>query len=228
MTAIVIASTVILLWGSHLAWCLRYPVDFSSLPAYLHILVQAYLYTGLFITAHDSMHGSISRQRAVNRAFGQLALWLFAAFPYQRMFSNHMAHHRRPGTAEDPDFDVRHQDPARWFLRFFFSYVTPLQLLALALLFNIMQHLLKVPVANLIAFWVIPAFLGTFQLFFFGTWQPHHLPHTPDMGVHKSRTLRRNHLLAMLSCWFFGYHREHHESPRTPWWLLYTLKPKTD
>jgi hypothetical protein len=30
--------------------------------------------------------------------------------------------------------------------------VTPLQLLTMALLFNIMQHLLKDPVANLIAF----------------------------------------------------------------------------
>ena len=228
MTGIVIAATVILLWGSHLAWCLFHPIDFSSPVAYLHILAQAYLYTGLFITAHDSMHGSISENRTVNRVFGQIALWLFAAFGYQRMFTNHMAHHRSPGTASDPDFSTRHQDPPRWFLRFFLSYVTWPQLLTMAVLFNILQHLLDIRVANLVAFWVIPAFLGTFQLFFFGTWQPHHLPHTPAMGVHKSRTLRRNHLRAMLSCWFFGYHREHHEHPRTPWWRLHTLKPKTD
>jgi beta-carotene ketolase (CrtW type) len=28
----------------------------------------------------------------------------------------------------------------------------------------------------------------------------------------------------MLSCYFFGYHYEHHESPQTPWWKLYQIK----
>jgi beta-carotene ketolase (CrtW type) len=28
----------------------------------------------------------------------------------------------------------------------------------------------------------------------------------------------------MMSCWFFGYHWEHHEHPRLPWWQLYSTK----
>lgn len=31
---------------------------------------------------------------------------------------------------------------------------------------------------SIIMFWVVPAFLGTFQLFFFGTYLPHKYPHT--------------------------------------------------
>lgn len=225
MTGTLIASAVILLWAGHLVWTFSIPVvDFRTISTYIHILVQAYLYTGLFITAHDSMHGSISQNRKLNKVFGQIALWLFAAFGYRRMFGKHMEHHKHPGTAEDPDFSVAHQAPVRWFFRFFFNYVTILQLVTMASLFNIGLHALGVPIANLIAFWVVPAFLGTFQLFYFGTYQPHRYPHTEDMAPHNSRTLRRNHLWAMASCWFFGYHWEHHQHPRTPWWRLYAEK----
>ena len=31
-------------------------------------------------------------------------------------------------------------------------------------------------------------------------------------------------MLAMVSCYFFGYHFEHHDSPGTPWWKLYAVK----
>lgn len=223
---ILIAAVVITLWGGHLAWALvSVAADVRNPLTYLHVLFQAYLYTGLFITAHDSMHGSITRRRPLNRVIGQISLWLFAAFRYQPMFTKHMAHHRNPGTSEDPDFSVRFQDPFRWFFRFFLNYVTILQLATMAILFNIGRYLVGIDLANLIAFWVIPAFLGTFQLFFFGTYLPHRYPHTADMAPHNSRTLRRNHLWAMLSCWFFGYHWEHHEHPRTPWWLLYRTTP---
>jgi beta-carotene ketolase (CrtW type) len=29
---------------------------------------------------------------------------------------------------------------------------------------------------------------------------------------------------AFVSCYFFGYHYEHHDSPATPWWLLWRVK----
>lgn len=222
---IFIASTVILAWAGHLVWTLSLDsVKFSSAMVYLHILVQAYLYTGLFITAHDSMHGSVARNRSVNDAFGQLALWLFAAFSYRPMFKKHMDHHHYPGTAKDPDFSVKSQHPIRWFFHFFFNYVTVLQLVTMAALFNIGTYVFGIPMINLIAFWVVPAFLATFQLFYFGTYRPHRLPHTPSMEPHRARTQKKNHLWAMVSCWFFGYHWEHHEFPRMPWWRLYSTK----
>ncbi len=229
MKGILIATLVVALWATHLLYCLLIvEVDFLSFQLYLHVVIQAYLYTGLFITAHDSMHGSISQHRALNKAYGQLALWLFAAFRYELMFVNHMAHHKWPGTEKDPDFSVAHQGFFRWFIRFFFHYVRVSQIITMAILFNILLYVFKIPLANILVFWVVPAFLSTLQLFYFGTYLSHRYPHTEDMAPYNARTLHVNHLLAMLSCWFFSYHWEHHDSPRTPWWRMYALKRKTD
>lgn len=229
MKGILIATLVVALWATHLLYCLLIvEVDFLSFQLYLHVLIQAYLYTGLFITAHDSMHRSISQHRALNKAYGQLSLWLFAAFRYEPMFVNHMAHHRWPATEKDPDFSVSHQGFFSWFIRFFFRYVRVSQIITMAILFNILLSVFKIALSNILVFWVVPAFLSTFQLFYFGTYLPHRYPHTEEMAPHNARTLKENHLLAMLSCWFFSYHWEHHDSPRTPWWRMYTLKRKTD
>jgi len=219
------AVMILALWAAHLVWLLFFfEISWTSVLTYAHVLIQAYLYTGLFITAHDSMHGSVSANRRLNRVIGTISLRLFAAFSYQRMFSKHMAHHRHPGTDMDPDFSVGHQNPIIWFVKFFFRYVTVIQILIMAGLFNIGMYLLGIPTENLLLFWVLPAFLGTFQLFYFGTYLPHRYPHTEQMAPHNSRTQRSGHLLAMLSCYFFGYHYEHHEYPRTPWWRLYQRK----
>lgn len=53
---ILIAVVVIGLWGAHLFYILSsVEVDFASPVFYLHVVLQAYLYTGLFITGHDAM-----------------------------------------------------------------------------------------------------------------------------------------------------------------------------
>jgi beta-carotene ketolase (CrtW type) len=41
---------------------------------------------------------------------------------------------------------------------------------------------------------------------------------------HHSRSQSKNHFWALVSCYFFGYHFEHHDSPGTPWWLLWKVK----
>lgn len=222
---LIIGLSIISAWAVHLLWALFFvEAAWNSIGTYLHILLQAYLYTGLFITAHDSMHGAVAKNRKVNNAAGQLALWLFAAFSYRKMFKKHMAHHRAPGTADDPDFSEGSQNFFIWFFAFFFRYISFLQILTMAILFNIGLYLLDIPLRNLLLFWVLPAFLGTFQLFFFGTFLPHRKPHTEDMLPYNSRTQKKNHAWAMLSCYFFGYHYEHHAYPRTPWWQLYKRK----
>lgn len=222
-----IALIVITLWSSHLYYLLfTFQVDYTFSLTYLHVLLQGYLYTGLFITAHDSMHSGVSSNKTINRAIGQLSLWLFAAFSFQRMFENHMKHHRFVATEKDPDY-CKNQNIFKWFFSFFFSYITVRQIVTMALLFNVLLYLFKAPLPNLVLFWIIPPFLGTFQLFYFGTYFPHKMPHTKDMEPHKSRTMKKNHILAMLSCWFFSYHYEHHQYPRTPWWQLYKRKNKS-
>ena len=151
-----------------------------------------------------------------------IAAFLFAAFSYRKLHRNHMKHHRWPGEERDPDFYPKSQNFLVWFAVFFYRYATVLQIVIMAALFNVLIRL--VPTANVILFWMIPAFLGTFQLFYFGTYRPHRYPHTEDMHPHNARSQRKQHLLAMLSCYFFGYHHEHHESPGTPWWRLYRIK----
>jgi beta-carotene ketolase (CrtW type) len=195
---------------------------------YVHMLLQAYLYTGLFITGHDAMHQSVSPARGINNLVGHLSVYLFASFSYPRLIRNHWDHHRYPGTEKDPDFYTHSQNFFVWWFMFMVRYVTIWQLLSMAVIFNLLRYLAGVPVAPLVVFWIIPALLGTFQLFYFGTFVPHRRPHTEEMGKHRARTLARNHLWAMLSCYFFGYHREHHESPGTPWWMLYKAKPLLD
>ena len=222
---IIIALVVITLWASHLYYLLFiYVVNYGSALTYLHLLFQGYLYTGLFITAHDSMHRGVSSNKKINDFIGQLALWLFAAFSFKRMFANHMKHHKFVATSDDPDYCSTSQNILKWFFSFFFSYITVRQIVTMALLFNILLYVFNAPLPNILLFWIIPPFLGTFQLFYFGTYFPHKQPHTQEMEPHKSRTIKKNHFLAMLSCWFFSYHWEHHQYPRTPWWQLYKKK----
>ncbi len=223
---ILIALSIYLLWLGHLVYSLLYvSVDPLSPWLYLHILIQGYLYTGLFITGHDAMHGTVAKNRRINDAIGWIATLSFAFLSYNRLRKNHYLHHRFPGTGKDPDFYPASNRFFTWWLAFMVRYSTWWQMVLMALTFNILLHgFAGLNEWNLLAFWVVPAFLGTFQLFYYGTYEPHRRPHTEELGEHKARTLKRNHLWAMLSCYFFGYHREHHETPTTPWWKLYSVK----
>ena len=222
---LIIALTVMGLWGGHLYYILFHvDVAWDNPWMYLHILIQAYLYTGLFITGHDAMHRSVSKIKWLNNLIGYVSVFLFAGMSYRRLIKNHWDHHRYPGTEKDPDFYVESQNFFAWWFTFMKRYTTLLQIVAMALIFNALHHLAGAGVPGLIVFWVIPAFMATFQLFYFGTFVPHRRPHTEAMGKHRARTLRKNHLWAMLSCYFFGYHYEHHASPGTAWWQLHKMK----
>jgi len=87
---IFIAIAVILLWLGHLLYLLFFvQPDFASPLFYIHILIQGYLYPGLFITAHDAMHGSVSPNHRLNDFIGHLATTLFAFLSYRE-------HHESP------------------------------------------------------------------------------------------------------------------------------------
>lgn len=220
---LLIAILIITLWLSHLIYILNFvEVDFTSPIFYLHIFIQSYLYTGLFITGHDAMHGTVSSNKKVNKTIGTVATFLFAGLSYNRLIKNHFMHHKHPGEENDPDFYTKSQNFLIWWGMFMKRYTTITQLIIMAVAYNLLKILYDDLI--IIMYWVIPAFLGTLQLFFFGTYLPHKYPHTEKMNPHNARTQRKNHLWAMLSCYFFGYHHEHHESPRTPWWQLYKMK----
>jgi beta-carotene/zeaxanthin 4-ketolase len=220
---ILISMMIIALWSSHLVYVLFfYNFSFTSVYTYIHVLIQAYFYTGLFITAHDGMHGNISSSARVNSLFGRISSTLYACLSYKRLLKNHYAHHKYSGTGEDPDFSPASQNFFIWWFNFMKKYTTILQLVCMAAIYNILNFFITE--ANIIAFWVVPAFLSTFQLFYFGTYQPHKIPHTHNMQPHNARSQKKNFAWGLLSCYFFGFHYEHHESPRLPWWKLYFYK----
>jgi len=181
------------------------------------IFVQMHLYTGLFITAHDAMHGTISPNKTVNNFIGYLSVFLYAGFFYNRLYTKHHKHHRHVHTTDDPDFAPH--GFWKWYFRFMLNYVTVIQLIIMAAAFNVLQIWFEQQ--NLLLFWVLPSLLSTFQLFYFGTYQPHKGDHENE---YHSSTLQKNHLLAFFTCYFFGYHLEHHQKPATPWWQLYKTK----
>jgi len=222
---LIIALLIIFLWATHLLYSLLFVEPQLHNPAlYIHIAIQGYLYTGLFITGHDAMHRSVSPNKTINYAIGWISSLLFAGMSYKMLKKNHFKHHRFPATKDDPDFYTGKQSFWVWWSVFMYRYLTIFQIIIMAVVFNVL--LLWFSEKAIISFWVIPAFLGTFQLFYFGTYRPHKYPHTSSMHPYHARTQKKNHVFAMLSCYFFGYHYEHHQYPRTPWWKLYQTKSR--
>jgi len=214
---VLIAVVLIAVWLSSLSFLLSWNFSWSNPLVYLMIFIQMHLYTGLFITAHDAMHGTISSNKTVNNFIGYLSVFLYAGFFYNRLYAKHHKHHSHVHTEEDPDFAPH--GFWKWYLRFMLNYVTIIQLIIMAAAFNVLQIWFEQQ--NLLLFWVLPSLLSTFQLFYFGTYQPHKGDHENE---YHSSTLQKNHLLAFFTCYFFGYHLEHHQKPATPWWQLYKTK----
>ncbi len=217
------AITIISVWLASLIFFITR--DFQAIPWYttaLIILWQTFLFTGLFITAHDGMHGIIMpTHKKLNHFLGRLAVFLYALFSYQTLKTKHWDHHRYPASGDDPDFhDGRHRDPFRWYINFIANYITWKQILGMAVVFNILDHLAGLPTINLLLFWVLPALLSTFQLFYFGTYLPHHEAEDPWPDRHHSRSNDYPAWLSFLTCYHFGYHWEHHAFPYVPWWRL--------
>jgi beta-carotene ketolase (CrtW type) len=210
-------------WSTLLVFTLSRPINalpFWSVP--LLMAGMTFLYTGLFITAHDAMHGTVfPRNRKVNNAIGAAALFAFAMFWWPSTLKNHHAHHAYPGTVKDPDFyDAHPQNFFRWYFRFFVTYFRIPQLIGLAVAFNLLVHLAGVHELNTILFWAVPPVLSSLQLFYFGTWLPHRRGRGGFRDNHNARSNAYPVLLSFLSCYHFGYHWEHHASPQTPWWAL--------
>lgn len=198
------------------------PLVWVALWALPAIALQTFLHTGLFITAHDAMHGTVfPASRRVNDAIGSAAVLLYALFSFRKLHEKHGEHHGRPGEpGEDPDFhDGEHGGFWRWYAHFIANYVGLWQIVGMAVVFNVLEHLVGVPIENLLLFWVLPSLLSTLQLFYFGTYLPHREPHAPG-DPHRARSNAYPAWLSFLTCYHFGYHSEHHEDPSVPWWRL--------
>ncbi len=222
-----IAITIISAWGLGLSVLLTLDVARpNSVLLFMGVLCQTFLYTGLFITAHDAMHGTVCpAYPRINNTIGAIAVRLYALFSYRKLLVKHSAHHRTPASAADPDFhDGEHSRFLVWYLRFMKEYLSWGQIVGMAIVFQIMEYVLLVPTINLILFWVFPALLSTLQLFYFGTYLPHRLPEGGYDNPHRARSNAYSTLWSFITCYHFGYHWEHHEYPYLPWWRLPTIR----
>ena len=222
-TGLMLAASVFAGWLTlHILGMTVVEVRPSTLPLVLAMaLAQCWLSVGLFIVAHDAMHGSLAPGRPrLNGAIGATLLFLYAGFAWRRMRAAHFEHHRAPGSAADPDFDADHpRDFLRWyatFLRRYFGWPSFVYVNAVVLLY----WALGVPVLNIMLLYGLPAIASSLQLFYFGTFRPHRHDEDDFADSHHARSETFGLLVSLATCFHFGYHHEHHLNPAVPWWGL--------
>ncbi len=200
--------------------------DLTTQPVWASVALAvfiAWLYVGLFIVAHDTMHYSlVPRVKWANRLVGQLCLGLYAGFSFDNLILKHRDHHVYAGTDRDPDFhDARTLSFLPWYFKFFSEYFGWQQGVIIAAWVAAYVALLGVDLANIWAFWAGPALISSLQLFTFGTYLPHkEEADAPFDDHHNARTNNMPWLVSLLTCFHFGYHHEHHLHPSVPWWRL--------
>lgn len=224
------AVIIITIWLTSLIYALTLQFDRLHLWHIIPVILWlTFLYTGLFITAHDAMHGiAYPKSKRINRTIGKISVLLYAMFSYKNLMVKHHKHHRYPGTSNDPDFhDGKHKGFWYWYVHFLFTYLTWKQFLSMAIIFNILLYLFNIPLINLLIFWILPSVLSTFQLFYFGTFLPHRQSTDNFKDHHRARSNDYNILFSFLTCYHFGYHWEHHQYPYVPWWKLQKVRKQS-
>ncbi len=219
-----LALGIALAWATlHIYAVFFHPLEgLGWLAAPFIIAAMCWLNVGLFIVAHDAMHGSLAPGRPkLNLWAGRTALALYAGFSYDRMLPKHFEHHRRPGSPEDPDFDADHPRHFwRWYWTFLRRYFGLREWAVLAAVSVLYLLLFGAALPNVLLLWALPAILSSLQLFYYGTYRPHRHEEEPFADWHATRSSSYNWLVSLLTCFHFGYHHEHHRSPGTPWWRL--------
>lgn len=221
---LLIAGGIFAAWSTSLVILLSV-VQVGALAGWIKILLvlgQMFLYTGIFITAHDAMHGAVLPQAPrINGAIGTFLLIVYGLFSYEKLLKAHWQHHNHPATELDPDFhNGRWTDAVTWYVYFMVRYWSWWRFAGLVTIFHICHRLLMVPEDNLVLFWIVPSLLSSVQLFYFGTFLPHRSPrggYTDDLHTQSSY---RPIWWSFLTCYHFGYHREHHLHPQLAWWQL--------
>ena len=218
-----LAALIVTAWvGLHVYAMFVFTLTWASLPlGIVMAIVQCWLSVGLFIVSHDAMHGSLAPGRPrLNGLIGGALLFMYAGFAWRRMRSAHFAHHKAPGSRDDPDFDA--DNPAsfwRWYGTFLKRYFGWVSLLFVSLVVLFYAAVIGVPMGQIILLYGAPAIASSLQLFYFGTFRPHrHGEGFADR--HNARSEDFSPLASLASCYHFGYHHEHHRAPDVPWWGL--------
>jgi beta-carotene ketolase (CrtW type) len=231
LTGVWLAFGIVSAWFTSLIFLLFLDLhNLSVAELLLAILARTFFQTGLFIIGHDAMHSSLMpSNQGVNDFLGRLAVSLYAFLPYKHCRSNHFKHHRYPATLGDPDFhDGQHKHPLCWYIKFMKEYLSFIQLTALLsmwfLCYLILRNLTQSFALHCLLFWTVPLLLSSIQLFVFGTYLPHRDRTGELTNSHKAQSISYPVLLSLLTCYHFGYHWEHHEYPRVPWYALPSVR----
>lgn len=230
-TGLLLAFGIIAGWAAtHVAGVFYYSWGLHSfVTAPLLVAINCWLFVGMFIVAHDCMHGSLVPFRPMwNRIIGQICLGLYAGFEFDKLNRKHHLHHRYSGTEGDPDFDERPPHGfLQWYMRFFMEYFGWKQLVFLSAVSALYLAVLQVSYPNLLVFWALPAIVSSVQLFYFGTYLPHKPNSREFADRHRTRSNDWSWVASLLTCFHFGYHHEHHLYPSLPWWRLPSARGAT-
>ena len=224
INGLAIALIIILTWAISLGLLLTVVnVSQISLPwKAIALLWQTFLYTGLFITAHDAMHGVVlPKQTKINAAIGSFALLAYGLFSYKQLLEAHLNHHRYPASDLDPDFhNSKSTGAIGWYFCFMQRYWSWWRFLGLVIIFCILHSLFHISAINLILFWIVPSLMSSIQLFYFGTFLTHRKPDEGYADSFRAQSTYFPLFWSFLTCYHFGYHHEHHQYPNLAWWQL--------
>jgi beta-carotene ketolase (CrtW type) len=221
-----VALTVLAAWGYMINYTC-FHTQLGTLQSALLFLPMMQLHTGVFITAHEAMHGSVAPNNPwLNDAIGRLAGTLYAGLDFTYMRQKHREHHAHTGlVGEDPDFHPgTGRDLGPWAWNFMKRYLSIWQFVRLNIMVGAIQ-LSGAPYLNMVVFLLCAGLLSAVQLFYFGTYIPHRPPKdSPNEVMHweKAQTSAcKTRLGSFLTCYSFDCHYEHHANPRTPWFRLW-------
>ena len=214
-------------WLLSLVVCLGFPVQQAQLAVVIAlVLLRSFLHTGLFIVAHDAMHQSLAPGAfALNRRIGRWCLMAYAGLSYTTCSRNHHLHHQNPASESDPDYcQTGEQSILGWYVHFLGHYVGVQQIARLAAiwlaLFCVTLSVQEHAARAIILFAVLPLLISSWQLFLIGTCLPHRKRLNARNASNQPKSLLLPAPLSFAACYHFGYHREHHEFPSTPWYQL--------
>jgi len=223
LTSISIAAAIVLLWlltAYFGLFVLPDAREMTLIGVIAVIALRSFLHTGLFILAHDAMHGTlIPAYPNLNNWAGQAILGIYSMLSFKTLSACHRQHHRTPAQKTDPDY---YQGGFWiWYFKFMRSYIKGKQgaviFWGMSFLFYPLLFLFDVPVMNAALFWLLPQAVSSWQLFYFGTYRPHKTPPGGHTNSHRANSSTVSPLLSFLSCYHFDYHWEHHQYPHLPW-----------
>jgi fatty acid desaturase len=229
------------LWACMLWLMTAFPIWAVRIPGYV---VIGMLIHAMAILMHEGIHGSLFRNRALDRGFGFVlgAPALFSATAYR---VTHLNHHRYNRTAQDPD-EFTNVSKHRWIVVFLFYawgvvgivvYVfhvpimallrgTPRQRLAILLEYVLLAMVYAAVILGALHFgrfsivlhgWIIPLFFANLFGNFRG-WAEHMMTR-PGHPLIQTRTVTSNAFVSFFMC-NLNYHLEHHLFPAMPWYHL--------